>query len=228
LKLLIAISVSREWNEAEFLMQMGSWTLPMDWQVKIGWFRQFTAAERHNVSINEAKYNYDRIIWMDTDQIYPPEYLEMMLAHNEPVVTALNVSRYHPFEFTIYNVDGTDTKNGVVVPVFKSVQPPHDKKVFTCDMTGTGSLMIDTKILNDIQPPYFKDLYDAEGCVRYLCDDFYFCWKLYKAGIKVTVDQSIIVKHLAKVLVSPYNAHELRTAWEKVNSGYGYWKDGKK
>jgi hypothetical protein len=51
---------------------------------------------------------------------------------------------------------------------------------------------------------------------------------LHKAGIKITVDQNIIVKHIAKIMASPYNAHELKMAWEKVNSGYGYWKDGKK
>jgi GT2 family glycosyltransferase len=227
MKALIAISISREWNEAEFLMQMGSWNLPRDWQIKIGWFRQFTAAERHNVSLNEAKYNYDRILWMDTDQVYPPEYIEMMLAHDEPVVTALNVSRYHPFEFTAYRITGENRFGDVTVPMFESMAPPNEK-LFECDMTGTGALMVDPNILDKIELPYFKDVYDSEGCVRHLCDDFYFCWQLHKAGIKIVVDQSIMVKHIAKMLVSPYNRMELRTAWEKVNSGYGYWKDGRK
>jgi hypothetical protein len=228
IKALIAVSVSREWSETEFLMQVGKWKIPSGWQIIFGWFRQFTAAERHNVAINETKHNYDRVIFMDTDQVYPPEYIEMMLAHEEPVVTGLNVSRYHPFEFTIYNVEGEEDRDGVAVPIFKSIRPPDTEKVFECDMTGTGALMVDPSILDELSVPYFTDIYNEDGTVRLICDDFYFCWQLYKAGIKVTVDQSIIVQHIAKIMVSPYNARDLKTAWEKVNSGHGYWKDGKK
>jgi hypothetical protein len=228
MKALIAISVSREWIETEFLQQMGTWILPVGWQFKFGWFRQFSAQERHNVAMNEAKYNYDRILFMDTDQIYPPDYLEMMIKHDEPVVTGLNVSRYHPFEFTIYGMDGEDDYEGQPVPGFKSVKPPPDKRLFECDMTGTGALMVDVKVLDKLEHPYFKDVFDNEGCRRLIPDDFYFCWQLYKAGVKVTVDQNIVVKHIAKILASPYNGRDLRNAWDKVNSGWGITKDGRK
>ena len=228
MKLLVAISISREWVESEFLQQIGTWKMPEGWQVKFGWFKQFTAAERHNVAMNETRFNYDRIIFMDTDQVYPHDYLVQMLEHDEPVVTGLNVSRYHPFEFTTYLVDGEEERYGVKIPKIVPMSPPSSKRIFECDMTGTGALMVDAKILDKIKLPYFKDIYNDDGAVRLLPDDFYFCWQLYKAGIKVTVDQSIIVKHIAKVLVAPYNAMDMRKAWEAVNSGFGYWKDGKK
>jgi hypothetical protein len=227
MKALIAISVSREWVETEFLMQMGSWKIPQDWQVKFGWFRQFTAQERHNVAIHEAKFNYDRVLFMDTDQIYPPNYIEMMLDHDEPVVTGLNVSRYQPFEFTIYKVTGECVREGIAVPEFESMAPKN-KRYFECDMTGTGALMVDPKILDKLSVPYFKDVFDKEGCYRIVPDDFWFCWQLYKAGVKITVDRSIVVKHVAKVEASPFNGRELKSAWDKVNSGHGYWKDGKR
>lgn len=228
MKALIAVGVSREWSETEFLQQMGTWSLPSNWQIKFGWFRQFTAAERHNVATREAFYNYDRVIFMDTDQIYPYDYIDKLLAHDELVVSGLNVSRYHPFEFTAYNIIGEDKQEGVTYPRFESVTPPTDKQIFECDMAGTGAMMINVKALERLELPYFKDLYDKEGAVRLLCDDFYFSWNLYKAGIRITVDQNIIIKHIAKIVASPYNVLDLKRAWEKVNSGHGYWKDGKK
>jgi len=227
MKCLIAVSVSREWVETEFLRQMGTWHLPANWQFRFGWFTQFTAAERHNVSINEAKYNYDRVIFMDTDQVYPPDYVRMLIAHQEPVVTGLNVSRYSPYECTTYKITGEQKKDGITTPTFEYMIPPADQ-VFECDMTGTGAMMINPHALDGVELPYFKDIYDAAGCVRHLCDDFYFCWQLYKAGIKITVDQNIVIKHIAKILVSPYNRKALQSAWELINSGHGYWKDGRK
>lgn len=229
MKAFVGVAKSRTWVESEWEDQLGSWKIPQGWQVKFGKLKQFSAPERHNVGLNEAKYNYDRCLFMDTDQIYPPEYLEMMLAHDEPVVSALNVSRYAPFEICTYKLEGEEeVEPGIVVPKFTAIQPPADQKIFECDCVGTGALMIDPKILSKIPMPYFKDIYDSEGCKRYVPDDFYFMWLLAKAGVKVVVDQSIVVKHLAQVMVSPWNARDLRKAWEKVNSGFGYWKDGKK
>jgi hypothetical protein len=227
MKCLVAISVSREWVETEFLMQMGTWQVPSKWQVKFGWGRQFTAAERHNVFAHETVYNYDRVIFMDTDQLYPPDYLMRMLEHDEPVVSALNVSRYHPFEYTTYRLESEETLYGILIPRFLPVAPPTDERVFECDITGTGAMMVQAEVFKKLPVPYFKDVYDHEGAVRLVPDDFYFGWQLNKAGYKVTVDQGIVVKHIAKMVVSPYNTNDMRKAWETTHSGFGSWKDGK-
>jgi len=209
-------------------MQMGTWKLPKEWQVRFGWFKQFTAQERHNVAAHETINNYDRLLFMDTDQIYPPDYIEMMLAHEEPIVSGLNVSRYHPFEVTAYKLDGEENHGTTPVPLFSSIQPPDDQRIFGCDLTGTAALILDPVIFKKLPLPYFKDVFDRTGCRRLIPDDFYFCWQLSKAGIKITVDQNIVVKHIAKMVVSPYNGKDIKRAWDKVNSGHGYWKDGKR
>lgn len=226
MKALVAISVSREWCETEFLQQLGTWHIPQGWQIKYGWLRQFTACERHNAALNN-RYDYDRVLFMDTDQIYPHDYLCMMLAHDEPYVSALNVARYYPFDFCCYKYDGEEQLEGITTPRIVAVQPPEDQKIFECDIVGTGSLMLDPKILNGLKTPYFKDVFDHDG-VRLVPDDFYFSWKMLQAGHRPIVDQNIIVQHLAKIVASPYNVRDLRRAWTAVNGGHGYWKDGKK
>jgi hypothetical protein len=227
MKVLLAISVSREWVETEFLQQMGKWDIPKDCQVKMGWFRQFTAAERHNVAMFEAKYNYDRILFMDTDQIYPYDYITRMLAHDEPVVSGLNVSRYEPFEITTYKVESEYRNGDIVLPRCVAYEPPVDEPLFECDVTGTGALMLDPKIVESLEVPYFKDLFKEDGTQRLLPDDFYFGWKLWKAGIKIVVDQTIIVKHIVKIPISPINKRDIKNAWEKITTGYGIVKDGR-
>jgi len=227
MKLLVSVAVSREWSETEFLKQVGRFQAPIDWQVKFGMFQQFTAAERHNVMAGEAFYNYDRLIFMDTDQIYPHDYLVRMLKHDEPVVTALNVSRYYPFEVTTYKITDEKEYDGIIIPHYEEMSLPANKRIFECDLTGTGGLMLDPKILQKLTQPYFKDIYDKEGCRRLLPDDFYFCWQLYKAGIKIVVDQSIIIGHTGKLTINVFNREDMKKAWQKVNSGWGITKDGK-
>ena len=69
MKALVAIAKSREWVEAEWEEQLGSHKIPAGWQVKFGKLKQFSAQERHNVSMNEALWNFHRILYMDTDQV---------------------------------------------------------------------------------------------------------------------------------------------------------------
>jgi hypothetical protein len=234
-KALVAISVSREWIETEFLQMLPSIIVPNGWKITYGWLRQFTAAERHNIATEEAKY-YDKVLFLDTDQIYPPDYYVKMLEHDEPLVSALNTTRYYPYDLCAFSVREEEKRTGengeeVVIPLIEAMGNGHimgvDSECFKCDITGTGALMIDPDILGKISKPYFKDIYSYDG-KRLLCDDFYFGYKLFKAGYKPLIDTRIIPGHIAKVVVKPYNALDLKKAWEKVNSGWGITKDGKK
>ena len=233
MRALIGISISREWNETEFLQQLATIIIPSGWHISYGWLCQFTAAERHNIAVLAAKA-YDRLLFLDTDQIYPVDYYLKMLEHDEPIVSALNTARYYPYDLCVFNIKDTqkvinEEGKEVSVPLFQALQQDElmaiDRECFLCDMTGTGALMIDPKILEDIPKPYFKDIYGEDGH-RILCDDFYFGYKLYQANHKVLIDTRIITGHIVKTIVKPYNALDLRRAWEKMNSGYGYWKDG--
>jgi len=235
LKALAAVSVSREWVETEFLQMLSSMVVPNGWKIAYGWLRQFTAAERHNAAMEEAQY-YDRVLFLDTDQIYPPDYFLKMLEHDEPLVSAYNTARYYPFDICAFNVRDREERidqdgKKVVIPLIEAMGNEAlasiDTDCFSCDLTGTGSLMVDPEILKKISKPYFKDVYDYSG-KRIVVDDFYFGDKLLKAGFKPLIDTRIIPGHIAKVIVKPYNAADMRKAWEKVNNGYGIVRDGKK
>ena len=234
MKALVAISISREWTETEFLQMLSTIIIPNSWQIKYGWLRQFSASERHNMAMGEAKY-FDRLLFLDTDQIYPPDYYIKMLEHEEPIVSALNTTRYYPFDLCVFKITKEEKvidENGkeVGIPLFEAMQSEEmmtiETDCFSCDMTGTGALMIDPSVLNGIGKPYFKDVYGQDGR-RLLCDDFYFGHKLFKAGHRVLIDTRITPGHIAKVVAKPYNAPDLRRAWEKVNYSAGYAKDGK-
>ena len=178
--------------------------------------------------------HFDRVLFLDTDQIYPPDYYVKMLEHNEPVVSALNTTRYYPYDLCVFNVKDEqkvidEEGNEVGIPLFSAMQSEEimtiEKDCFMCDMTGTGALMIDPSILEKIKTPYFKDVFSREGR-RLLCDDFYFGYKLFKAGYRVLIDTRVVPGHISKVVAKPYNAPDLRRAWEKVNYSAGYAKDG--
>ena len=106
MRALVAISISRQWVESEFLEHLATLLIPPDWKLVYGWLKQFSAAERHNAAM-VASEAYDRILFLDTDEIYPIDYYVKMLEHDEPLVTAMHVARYHPYDIVAYRVRDT-------------------------------------------------------------------------------------------------------------------------
>ncbi len=234
MKALVAIGASRDYCESEFVQHLATIIIPSGWQIVYGWLQHFSAAERHNVAVGESKF-YDRLLFLDTDQLYPKDYYVKMLEHDEPVVSALNTAKYYPFDLCVFHIKDDQKvidENGkeTYIPVFEAMSSEKIMAVetdcFLCDMSGTGALMLNPTVLSEIGKPYFKDVYSQDGR-RLLCDDFYFSYKLFKAGYKTLIDTRIVPGHIAKIIAKPYNAIDLKRAYEKTNSSFGYWKDGK-
>lgn len=220
-RMMIFIPASRDWMEEKFMFEFLRLIDPPDWEKGIVNLRGHCASDRHNEAFNmlpnlEIMWNsrFDRILFMDTDQYYPGDYLVKMVAHEEPVVAGWSVSRWPPYEIAQYNNAGNKTVDGVTFPDYQPInQEDFPGDIFECDAVGLGAAMFDRNLIDEIDPPWYTDLNAANG-TRLLCDDFYFFWKLNKAGYKVTVDRDIPIGHYTNTLVLPSNRHLLYEADE--------------
>jgi len=219
---LVFISASRDWMESRFMFEFMRSEQIGGWNIASLNLRGHSAADRHNEAFNmlpdlEKMWNvrFDRILFMDSDQYYPPDYFVKMLVHDEPVVGSYSVSRYPPFEIAQYDSVGVKTVDGVSFPDYQPVnQDEMTEPTFYCDAVGLGASMIDRDLVDKIKPPWFMDLIDSRG-VRVLCDDFYFFSKLNEAGYRVCVDKNIMVGHYTVFLVLPTNRHIVLDAHNK-------------
>lgn len=67
-----------------------------------------------------------------------------------------------------------------------------------CDATGSGVVMIHRRVLEKIEPPYFKDVLGKSGKLE-LGQDFYFCEKARKAGFRIFVHTAIMTSHFQSI-----------------------------
>lgn len=151
-------------------------------------------AARNNIVNQALNIGCTHILFMDSDQIYSTDnMIEKMLAHDKPVLGARVHRRYPPFDPLLM-----EGEIGKLVQV-KDDQIKNDDGSFKdevkVDYTGTGCILYDMKIFNDMIPEkWFQFKTDEDG--RPIGEDIWFCEKLKKLGVPVVVDASIDIKHL--------------------------------
>lgn len=129
-----------------------------------------------------------KLIMMDTDMVYHPQTITRLLAHKLPIVGALCFRRYPPFDPLIFRGNVND---------LRPIEEWEKDSLIEVDVTGTGCLMIDMKVFNDLPYPWFRFRPNPDpkngGVVG---EDFGFCLDARKAGYQIFVDTSITAGHL--------------------------------
>jgi hypothetical protein len=140
-----------------------------------------TVEDNRNQVVEKAIANKDDyLLFIDDDMIFPPDTLERLLAHGEKLVGTMSYSRHERMP--------TVKLKGIQ----KALIP---KKFFECSSVGTGVLLIDMSLFEEISAPWFIMARYANGKVK-LGEDVNFCEKAKAAGEKVWCDPSITIGHL--------------------------------
>jgi len=152
--------------------------------------KKFPICRNRNEAVLKAKKNgADYILCLDGDMQHPPEIAYMLMRHQYPICGGMYFHQTPPHFPVIY-------KHQVKRKYQHMVDFPRDR-VFTTDMTGLGCLLIDLRVFDELELPYFK--YDStreDGLVN-VSEDVEFCEKSRAAGHTIMIDPSVQCTHFA-------------------------------
>lgn len=146
---------------------------------------------RNDIAKDALKDGCTHLLVMDTDQVYHnQDMVYTMLARKKDILGAKIHRRWPPFE-PILQRDGKHVPDeeifaGGAVPV---------------DGTGSGCMLIRTKVFIDTEYPWYKverDEYENVTCG----EDIYFCRQAKKAGYDIFVDCDVDIGHLTLMEVN--------------------------
>ena len=163
-------------------------------------------AIRNNFVQQALRIGCTHILFMDTDQMYcTPDMIKRMLDHNKPVLGARVHRRYMPFDPLMLRGE-----EGALMTLADEEIRNEDgtfKDEVLVDYTGTGCIMYDMKIFNDLFPDKpFRLRTGKQG--QPVGEDIGFCTTLKELGIPIYVDASIDIKHLA-LLATDFGTYKL-------------------
>lgn len=160
-------------------------------------------ADIRNAIVKQAKHaGVTHLLMIDTDQTFDQNLIEDLLTRmmeNEYQILGGKVHRrYEPYDPILYEFDEKKNKYHLM----------NDDKWINEDCvevaaTGGGCLLIDMKVFEKIEYPWFKFIKTEESELNQpIGEDVYFCRKLKEAGISIFVDTKIKIGHLALMEVN--------------------------
>ena len=135
--------------------------------------------------------DYDYILWIDSDQVFKPAHVEMLIEANKDIVGAA-IKALPAMSFACGHTNGNNINR---IDKFK----PEDE-VVEVDFIGFGMILIKKGVFEKIPFPHFS----AEKLgtnVNDMGEDFSFCIKAKRAGYKLYVHSKCRVGHIKEVMI---------------------------
>jgi GT2 family glycosyltransferase len=165
------------------------------------------ADARNSLILQALSEGASHLLMCDTDQIYPANALVRLLSHKKDICGVRVHSRWMPFSPVMYRgelgrysfIPDAEMYSGDLVEI---------------DATGTGCLLIDMKIFDVVDAPWFQFTMHRD---RPVGEDIYFCHKAREAGIKIYVDTSIVVGHMTTLTINEEFHKLCKTLRPRIN-----------
>ena len=190
----IAAPLVSEMVHAQFWMSFACMDKPSEYLLLVPEFPHgpwsTNIADARNSLIGQAlDCGVSKLLMVDTDQTYPSDTITKLLSHDVDICGVRVHSRWEPYSPIFYR--GT-----IGAYKFISNDEMYSGDLIEIDATGTGCLMINMEIFDELEYPWFQFTMVRD---RPVGEDIYFCHKAREAGFKIFVDSSIGVGHLATI-----------------------------
>jgi hypothetical protein len=130
----------------------------------------FSIAENRNwLAARALKLECDKLLMIDDDMVFPPETLRVMLSSGKDIVAVPLHTKVLPRTVTVEPVEGSlasETRPGEV------------------SRAGTGIMLIDTKVFQDVPQPWFSFEQNEFG-MTLEGEDWVFCKKARAQGFTI-------------------------------------------
>lgn len=183
------------------LLEMVTYSKEIDFHILIA-DRGYSVAENRNYSVVQAQRNgSDYLMFVDDDMTFPEYTLESLLEHKKEIVGVNSYSRCFPLSSTV----GLMNDKGEYMPPenYTAFQTQIPSELFKAYFVGCGVILIDMKVFEKIDKPYFKfETYEEEELANMVKvgEDGYFCEKAKKAGFDIWCDGSLEIFHIGNYL----------------------------
>lgn len=132
----------------------------------------------------------DRLMFFDDDMLFLHSAFLKLWRAQKPIIGALAFTAREPIAPVLYRFKRMWDFKRMREDI--DIEPVWDypvNEVFRLDGFGTGVCLIDMKVFDQLQPPWF---YGSMGSG----EDVHFCWKAGNAGIPVYCDTSVKTRHV--------------------------------
>ena len=149
--------------------------------------------ERNEMVRTAVQEKATHLMFIDDDIVFPYHAIDLLARRQKDIVGGLYYGRVLPRPMA-YKDRMTQ----------ENIDPEKDKGVFEVDFVGAGFMMIDMKVFQKLDPPFFHFSYDykrfgvkGDG-LNPVGEDAYFCFYAKENGFKTYVDTTFELGHIGR------------------------------
>lgn len=199
MKITLALCTNREVKAKTVasLLELVSYSKEIDFHILVA-NRGYHIGENRNYCVVQAQRNQsDYLFFVDDDMTFEKDTLQRLLGVNKEVIGVNSYSRCLPLSSTVGLMD----KDGNYMHPDKhsAIEMKIPDGLFKCYFVGTGIMLIDMKVFDKIEKPYFSFTSDENGMIVH-GEDGSFCASVKKAGMDIWCDSTIKAGHIGEYI----------------------------
>lgn len=153
--------------------------------------------QNRNLAVDQMKGEW--LFFLDDDNLFEPDILLRLLAHQRPIIGSLYLRKQHPFGAHIYDLTPQKTEGAQTLCWnSRALSSLPQQQVIAVAGVATSGLLVQRPVLKALSPNPFN--HSPDGLVG---EDLYFCWRARHAGYPVAVDTGVILGHVGQMIVWP-------------------------
>lgn len=153
---------------------------------------------RNNLARQAIKAEADWVLWLDSDMVFSPDFLQRMLAvcqeNNIDFLTALCFRRKPPYTPTLFD-RLEKIEKGASYTALLSV-PDGRFQVGGCGFAG---VLMSTDVLLSVASKFDGRMFDP---INGFGEDVAFCWRARQCGYEIWCDSKIEMGHVGQCVVT--------------------------
>lgn len=158
-----------------------------------------TDVARNSAAIATLNSHLTHVLMLDSDHVHPTNIIQMfakwaIIRPDARVISGLNFRRKEPFDPTMGNLDVRNEERELIT------EWPAGLAEYST--IGAASLFIHRSVFEEMEPPWFYNIYEKPWENNYPGEDVGFSRNCQKLGIKTYVDTGITSPHCADTLVT--------------------------
>lgn len=137
-----------------------------------------------------ANNNYDYVLWLDADMVFPDTIFNDLLDNGKKMVTGIYHSRRPPYNSCVFRKINTET-----VERFDE----YPRELFEIDGCGFGIVLMKAQLIRDL----FINFHTCFLPEKQLGEDIAFCKRVQMIGEKIYCDPTVRAGHIGHNVIYP-------------------------
>jgi len=150
----------------------------------------------------DGKIDYDYLMWIDSDIIFDPHQISVLLKNDKDIVSGLYLTASGKEFAVVKDWDEEFFKNNGCFHFLTPAEIENHNNLIEVSYTGFGFILIKRGVFEKMEYPWFRAIEQRIGnMVDFTMEDVSFCLRAKALGYKIFVDPKVKVLHAKSVLL---------------------------